>query len=72
MKLNLKTENELKTYIRLAMIKENINKKMLAYSMKLSYPTMLNKLQNPYKLKLTELKSMCLILRIDFNNTLNN
>jgi len=71
LKINLKTEKELQSYIRLAMQKEKINKKNLAFMLDISYPTMLKYLESPYLLTISQLNSICQALQIDIKITLN-
>ena len=71
MKWNIKCERELAKCIFLARKRKNINKKELAYTLEWSYPTMLKYLESPYELTITKLKSICRVLDVDFNKTLN-
>jgi len=71
LKINLKTEKELQSYIRLAMQKETINKKNLAFMLDISYPTVLKYLENPEELSIKKLRSICKVLLIDLKITLN-
>tara|TARA_R100000458_G_C8224249_1_gene207727 strand:+ start:334 stop:561 length:228 start_codon:yes stop_codon:yes gene_type:complete len=71
MRLNLKSEKDLKTCLRLAMYREKIDKKTLAEVLQWSYPTMLKYLKHPEELSIKKLKSICRVLDIDFSKTLN-
>jgi hypothetical protein len=71
MRLNLKSEKDLKSCLKLAMFREKVDKKTLAEVLQWSYPTMLKYLEHPYQLTITKLKSICRVLDIDFGKTIN-
>jgi DNA-binding Xre family transcriptional regulator len=58
--------------IGLAMYKNKVNKVQLSEALNLSYPTMLNKLNNPGNFRLNELDRLCDFLNIDVTELLIN
>ena len=68
--MQIQTENNLRKSLEEIRIKNNISKKQISIEMSWSYPTTLYKLQNPYFMTITELKSVCWVLGLDFKNTL--
>ena len=58
--------------IGLAMYKNKVNKIQLSEALNLSYPTMLNKLNNPGNFRLNELDRLCDFLNIDVTELLIN
>ncbi len=58
--------------IGLAMYKNKVNKIQLSEALNLSYPTMLNKLNNPGNFRLNELDRLCDFLNIDVTELSTN
>tara|TARA_R100000963_G_C4636005_1_gene100111 strand:+ start:1220 stop:1432 length:213 start_codon:yes stop_codon:yes gene_type:complete len=58
--------------IGLAMYKNKVNKIQLSKELNLSYPTMLNKLNNPGNFRLNELDRLCDFLNIDVTELSTN
>ena len=52
------------------MIRQKIRKVQLADEMDLSYPSILNKIENPGTFKVSELLKLCNILNVDINELL--
>tara|TARA_R100000458_G_C8191257_1_gene184898 strand:+ start:147 stop:353 length:207 start_codon:yes stop_codon:yes gene_type:complete len=61
----LKDEKILAQDIKDLMCKNNLNKLDMMKKLKLSYPTILNKLKEPDNFKLNELRSICSVLQVD-------
>ena len=61
----LKEEKILAQDIKDLMCKNNLNKLDMMKKLKLSYPTILNKLKEPDNFKLNELRSICSVLQVD-------
>ena len=52
------------------MIRNKIRKVELADKLRLSYPSILNKIENPGTFKVSELLELCNILNVDINELL--
>ena len=68
----IKSSENLSEDIRIEMLKTKINKVQLSKKLNLSYPTMLNKLNNPGNFRLNELDRLCDFLNIDVTELLIN
>jgi len=62
--------NKIKTVLEETMYTQKVTKVELAEYMGMSYPTMLNKLDNPGTLKISEADRLCRILNINFKEFL--
>tara|TARA_R100001443_G_scaffold3945_1_gene11878 strand:- start:3881 stop:4108 length:228 start_codon:yes stop_codon:yes gene_type:complete len=61
----IKDEKILAQDIKKLMCKNKLTKLDMSKKLDLTYPTMLTKLKEPYNLKLSELRSICSVLKID-------
>ena len=66
----LNTSQDIREYIYRLMIRNKIRKVELADKMELSYPSILNKIENPGTFKVSELLNLCNILNVDINELL--
>ncbi|QDP54423.1 MAG: hypothetical protein GOVbin7581_5 [Prokaryotic dsDNA virus sp.] len=71
MRINLKSEKDLRTTLYVARENKGLNKRQLQHALGWSYPTMLKYLEHPYQLTINKLKSICRVLDIDFKKTIN-
>ena len=63
----LNTSQDIRESIYRLMIRNKIRKVELADRMELSYPSILNKIENPGSFKVSELLNLCNILNVDIN-----
>jgi len=66
----LNTSQDIRESIYRLMIRNKIRKVELADKMELSYPSILNKIENPGTFKVSELLNLCNILNVDINELL--
>ena len=66
----LSTSQDIRESIYRLMIRNKIRKVELADKMELSYPSILNKIENPGTFKVSELLELCNILNVDINELL--
>lgn len=66
----LNTSQDIRESIYRLMIRQKIRKVQLADEMELSYPSILNKIENPGTFKVSELLKLCNILNVDINELL--
>ena len=66
----LSTSQDIRESIYRLMIRNKIRKVELADKMDLSYPSILNKIENPGTFKVSELLELCNILNVDINELL--
>ena len=66
----LSTSQDIRESIYRLMIRQKIRKVELADKMELSYPSILNKIENPGSFKVSELLNLCNILNVDINELL--
>ena len=66
----LNTSQDIRESIYRLMIRQKIRKVELADRMELSYPSILNKIDNPGTFKVSELLELCNILNVDINELL--
>ena len=66
----LNTSQDIRESIYRLMIRQKIRKVELADKMELSYPSILNKIENPGTFKVSELLKLCNILNVDINELL--
>jgi len=66
----LNTSQDIRESIYRLMIRNKIRKVELADRMELSYPSILNKIENPGSFKVSELLNLCNILNVDINELL--
>tara|TARA_R100001594_G_scaffold50991_1_gene84291 strand:- start:678 stop:902 length:225 start_codon:yes stop_codon:yes gene_type:complete len=66
----LSTSQDIRESIYRLMIRNKIRKVELADKMELSYPSILNKIENPGTFKVSELLNLCNILNVDINELL--
>lgn len=66
----LNTSQDIRESIYRLMIRNKIRKVELADRMDLSYPSILNKIENPGTFKVSELLELCNILNVDINELL--
>ena len=66
----LNTSQDIRESIYRLMIRNKIRKIELASKMELSYPSILNKIENPGTFKVSELLELCNILNVDINELL--
>ena len=66
----LSTSQDIRESIYRLMIRNKIRKVELADRMELSYPSILNKIENPGTFKVSELLELCNILNVDINELL--
>ena len=66
----LNTSQDIRESIYRLMIRNKIKKVELASKMELSYPSILNKIENPGTFKVSELLELCNILNVDINELL--
>ena len=66
----LSTSQDIRESIYRLMIRNKIRKVELADKMGLSYPSILNKIENPGTFKVSELLNLCNILNVDINELL--
>ena len=66
----LNTSQDIRESIYRLMIRQKIRKVQLADEMELSYPSILNKIDNPGTFKVSELLKLCNILNVDINELL--
>ena len=66
----LNTSQDIRESIYRLMIRNKIRKVELASKMELSYPSILNKIDNPGTFKVSELLELCNILNVDINELL--
>ena len=66
----LSTSQDIRESIYRLMIRNKIRKVELAEKMGLSYPSILNKVDNPGTFKVSELLELCNILNVDINELL--
>lgn len=66
----LNTSQDIRESIYRLMIRNKIRKVELASKMELSYPSILNKIDNPGTFKVSELLKLCNILNVDINELL--
>ena len=66
----LNTSQDIRESIYRLMIRNKIRKVELADRMELSYPSILNKIENPGTFKVSELLNLCNILNVDINELL--
>lgn len=66
----LNTSQYIRESIYRLMIRNKIRKVELADKMDLSYPSILNKIENPGTFKVSELLELCNILNVDINELL--
>ena len=66
----LNTSQDIRESIYRLMIRQKIRKVELAEKMGLSYPSILNKVDNPGTFKVSELLELCNILNVDINELL--
>jgi DNA-binding Xre family transcriptional regulator len=66
----LSTSQDIRESIYRLMIRQKIRKVELADRMELSYPSILNKIENPGTFKVSELLNLCNILNVDINELL--
>jgi|TARA_R100001015_G_C4547023_1_gene109754 DNA-binding Xre family transcriptional regulator len=66
----LNTSQDIRESIYRLMIRNKIRKVELADRMELSYPSILNKIENPGTFKVSELLELCNILNVDINELL--
>ena len=66
----LNTSQDIRESIYRLMIRNKIRKVELADRMELSYPSILNKIENPGTYKVSELLELCNILNVDINELL--
>ena len=66
----LNTSQDIRESIYRLMIRNKIRKVELADKMDLSYPSILNKIENPGTFKVSELLELCNILNVDINELL--
>ena len=66
----LNTSQDIRESIYRLMIRQKIRKVQLADEMDLSYPSILNKIENPGTFKVSELLELCNILNVDINELL--
>ena len=66
----LNTSQDIRESIYRLMIRQKIRKVELADRMELSYPSILNKIENPGTFKVSELLKLCNILNVDINELL--
>jgi DNA-binding Xre family transcriptional regulator len=66
----LNTSQDIRESIYRLMIRNKIRKVELAEKMGLSYPSILNKVDNPGTFKVSELLELCNILNVDINELL--
>jgi|TARA_R110001592_G_scaffold53332_4_gene163536 DNA-binding Xre family transcriptional regulator len=66
----LNTSQDIRESIYRLMIRQKIRKVELADKMELSYPSILNKIENPGTFKVSELLNLCNILNVDINELL--
>ena len=62
----------LKRMIGYAMYENDLTKLELSEYMEMSYPTMLNRLNDPGTLKISEAEKLCVILNINLSEFLTN
>ena len=63
----LNTSQDIRESIYRLLIRNKIRKVELADRMELSYPSILNKIENPGTFKVSELIELCNILNVDIN-----
>ena len=66
----LNTSQDIRESIYRLMIRNKIRKVELADKLRLSYPSILNKNENPGTFKVSELLELCNILNVDINELL--
>ena len=66
----LNTSQDIRESIYRLMIRQKIRKVQLADEMDLSYPSILNKIENPGTFKVSELLKLCNIFNVDINELL--
>ena len=66
----LNTSQDIRESIYRLMIRNKIRKVELADRLELSYPSILNKIENPGTFKVSELLELCNILNVDINELL--
>ncbi len=66
----LNTSQDIRESIYRLMIRNKIRKVELADRLELSYPSVLNKIENPGTFKVSELLELCNILNVDINELL--
>jgi len=66
----LNTSQDIRESIYRLMIRNKIRKVEPADKMELSYPSILNKIENPGTFKVSELLELCNILNVDINELL--
>ena len=66
----LSTSQDIRESIYRLMIRNKIRKVELADKLELSYPSILNKIENPGTFKVSELLNLCNILNVDINELL--
>ena len=66
----LNTSQDIRESIYRLMIRNKIRKVELADKLELSYPSILNKIENPGTFKVSELLNLCNILNVDINELL--
>ena len=66
----LNTSQDIRESIYRLMIRQKIRKVELADKMELSYPSILNKIENPGTFEVSELLNLCNILNVDINELL--
>ena len=66
----LSTSQDIRESIYRLMIRQKIRKVELADRMELSYPSILNKIENPGTFIVSELLELCNILNVDINELL--
>jgi len=66
----LNISQDIRESIYRLMIRNKIRKVELADKMDLSYPSILNKIENPGTFKVSELLELCNILNVDINELL--
>ena len=66
----LNTKNTVRESIHRLMYRNKIKKIQLAKKMGMSYPTILSKIEDPGTFKVSEILSLCNILKVDINELL--
>ena len=59
--------HKMQQIISFAMYESNTNKKQLAKRLKISYPTMLSRLKNPYEMRISEVEQLFKELNVNLN-----
>ena len=65
-----RSEEEVRDTLTLKMLKGKVRKNTLSLSLGISYPTIISKLENPFRFKVSELLLVCEIVNMDINDLL--